>query len=84
MERPYSEQLQTTVTGTNHTVITSDNRIIHHKLIRSIVKSSEQGPFNRGTEPRGTDRKFSRKVNKDPTTPERSLLQDDPTDTIPD
>ena len=52
-----------------------DNRIIHHKRISKPVKTSE---------PRETDGRFAWKENKDPTTPERSLLQDDPSDTIPE
>ena len=52
-ESSYSEHLQTTVTGTKHTVTTSDNKRIHRKLISKPNNTFEQEPTNRGTCQRG-------------------------------
>ena len=51
-ESPYSDQLQTAVKGTNHTVTTADKRIIHRKLISKPIKPFEQEPSNRVAGPR--------------------------------
>ena len=48
-ESPYWEQLQTAVKGTKNTVTTSDNKIIHRKLISKPIRPFEQEVFNRGT-----------------------------------
>ena len=42
----YSDQLQTTVKGTNHTVATADNRKLHRKLISKPITPFEQEPSN--------------------------------------
>ena len=82
-ESPYSDQLQTAVKGTNHTVSTADNRIIHRKLISKPTTPFEQEPYNRGTGRRGPDGRFARKGDQTPATRDRSPLQDDPLDTSP-
>ena len=69
-ESSYSENLQTAVTGTKHTVTTSDNKIIHRKLIINSINSFEQELTNRGTGPRGPDGRFAKKQTKTNTTPE--------------
>ena len=43
-ESPYSENLQTAVTGTKHTMTTSDNKIFHRKLISKPNITFEQEP----------------------------------------
>ena len=82
-ESPYSEHLQTAVTGTEHTVTTSDNKIIHRKLISKPINTFEQEPTNRGTGPRGPDGRFSRKQDKTKQSPEKSPLEED-LDTSPE
>ena len=71
-ERPHSEQLQTAVIGSKHTVTTSHIRIIHRKFSSKPVNTFEQEPTNRGTGPRGTDERFARTANKATATPEKS------------
>ena len=68
-ESPYSDQLQTAVKGTNHTVTTADIRIIHRRLISKPNTQFEQEPSNRGSGPRGPDGRFARKEDKTPATP---------------
>ena len=68
-ESPYSENLQTAVTGTKHTLTTSDNKIIHRKLISKPIITFEQEPTNRGTGPRGPDGRFARKQDKSKHSP---------------
>ena len=82
-ESPYSEHLQTAVTGTKHTVTTSDNKIIHRKLISKPINTFEQEPTNRGTGPRGPDGRFARKQDKSKHSPEKSLSEED-LDTSPE
>ena len=48
-ESPYSDQLQTAVKGTNHTVTTADNRIIHRELISKPITPFGQEPSNSGS-----------------------------------
>ena len=81
---PFSDQLQTAVKGTNHTVTTADNRIFHRKLISQPMTPFKEEPSNRGTGPRGPDGRFARKEDNTQATPDRSPLQDGPTDTSPD
>ena len=75
-ESPYSEHLQTAVTGTKHILTTWDNKIIHPKVISKPNNTFEQQPTNRGTGPRGPDGRFARKTNKAPATPETSQSED--------
>ena len=82
-ESPYSENLQTAVTGTKHTVTTSDNKIIHRKLISKPIITFEQEPTNRGTGPRGPDGRFARKQDKSKHSPEKSPSEED-LDTSPE
>ena len=82
-ESPYSEHLQTAVTGTKHTVTTSDNNIIHRKLISKPIITFEQEPTNRGTGPRGPDGRFARKQDKSKHSPEKSPSEKD-LDTSPE
>ena len=63
-ESPYSEQLQTAVKATNHTVTTSDKRILHSKLISKPIKPFQQESSNRGTGQRGPDGRFARREDK--------------------
>ena len=74
-ESPYSDQLQTAVKGTNHTVTTAENKIIHRKLINQPITPFEQETSNRGIEPRGPDGRFARKEDKSPATHEPSQSQ---------
>ena len=67
----WNKQHAVNIEGTNHAVTTSDNRIIHRKLIGKPVKTCKQEPSNRGTGPRGPDRRFASKEDKAPTTPRR-------------
>ena len=83
-ESPYSDQLQTAIKGTNHTITTADNKIIHRKLISNPIKPFEQEPSNRGTGPRGPDGRFARKESKSPETPRKSQSQEDQLDTSPE
>ena len=55
----YSEKTQLAISGTNHTVTTADNKIIHRKNISKPV-SEIQEPNNRGTGPRGPDGRFTK------------------------
>ena len=82
-ESPYSENLQTAVTGTKHTVTTSDNKISHRKLISKPNITFEQEPTNRGTGPRGPDGRFARKQDKSKHSPEKSPSEED-LDTSPE
>ena len=82
-ESPYSENLPTAVTGTKHTVTTSDNKIIHRKLISKPIITFEQEPTNRGTGPRGPDGRFARKQDKSKHSPEKSPSEED-LDTSPE
>ena len=68
-ESPFSDQLQTAVKGTDHTVTTADNKIIHRKLISKPNTPFEQEPSNRGTGPTGPDGRFARKEDRTPATP---------------
>ena len=63
--------------GTNHTVTTAGNKIIHRKLTFKPITPFEQGTSNRGTGPRGPDGRFARKEDKSPATPEPSQSQDE-------
>ena len=83
-ESPYSDQLQTAIKGTNHTITTADYKTIHRKLISKPIKPFEQEPSNRGTGPRGPERQFARKESKSPDTPRKSQSQDDQLDTSPE
>ena len=80
-ESPYSDQLQTAIEGTNHTITTADNKIIHRKLISKPYKPFDQEPSNRGTGPIGPDGRFARKESKSPDTHRKSKSQDDQLDT---
>ena len=71
-ERPFADQLQTTIKGTDHTVTTADNKIIHRKPISKPITPFEQKPSNKGTGPRGPDGQFARKEDKTPVTPNLS------------
>ena len=71
-ESPYSENLQTAVTGTKHTVTTSDIKTIHRKLISKPIITFEQEPTNGGTGPRGPDGRFARKQDKSKHSTEKS------------
>ena len=82
-ENPYSEILQTAVTGTKHTVTTLDNKIIHRKLISKPINTFEQEPTNRGTGARGLDGRFAKKQTKANNTLKKSQSQED-TDTSPE
>ena len=83
-ESPYSDQLQTAVKGTNHTVTTAENKIIHRKLISKPITPFEQETSNRRTGPRGPDRRFARKEDKSPATHEPSQSQDEQSNSSPE
>ena len=68
-ESPYSEILQTAVTGTKHTVATLDNKLFRRKLISKPNNTFEQDPTNRGAGPRGPDGRFAKKQTKTNNTP---------------
>ena len=53
------KKTQLAISGTNHTVTTADNKIIHRKNISKPV-SEIQEPNNRGTGPRGPDGRFTK------------------------
>ena len=76
-ESPYSENLQTAVTGTKYTVTTSDNKIINCKFISKPINTFEQEPTNRGTGPRGPDGRLAKKQTKTNTTPRKSQSEGD-------
>ena len=82
-ESQYSEHLQTAVTGTKHTVTTSDNQIIHCKIISKPNNTFDQEPTNRGTGPRGPDGRLGKKQSKANTTPGKSQSEED-LDTSPE
>ena len=82
-ESPYSENLQTAVTGTKHTVTTLDNNIIHRELISKPINTFDQEPTNRGTGPRGPDERFAKKQTKTNNNPRKSQSEED-TDTSPE
>ena len=82
-ESPHSENLQSAVTGTKHTVTILDNKIIHRKLISKPINTFEQEPTNRGTGPRGPDGRFAKKQTKTNNTPRKSQSEED-TDTSPE
>ena len=48
------------VSGTNDTVMTADNRILHRKQINKLISELTQEPNNRGTVPRGPDGWFKK------------------------
>ena len=75
-ESPYSEHLQTAVSGTKQTVTTSDNKIIHRKLLSKPIITFEQEPTNGGTGPRGPDGRFARKQDKSKQSPEKSRSEE--------
>ena len=50
------KKTQLAISGTNHTVTTADNKIIHRKNISKPVSEITQEPNNRGTGPRVPDR----------------------------
>ena len=54
----YQEKPQTAISGTNHTVTTQDNRIIHRKLISKPLKYFFQDNSKRGKGPRRPDGTF--------------------------
>ena len=83
-ESPFSDQLQTAIKGTDHTVTTADNKILHRKLISKPITPFEQEPSNRGTGPRGPDGRFARKEDKTPVTPEPFQSQEEQWDTNPE
>ena len=56
----YSEKSQLAISGTNHTVTTTDNKIIHRKNISKPVSEITQEPNNRGTGPRRRDGRFTK------------------------
>ena len=62
---------------------TSDNKIIHRKLISKPIITFEQEPTNRGTGPRGPDGRFARKQDKSKHSPEKSPSEED-LDTSPE
>ena len=80
---PYSENLQTAVTGIKHTVTTLGNKIIHRKLISKPNNTFEQEPTNRGTGTRGPDGRFAKKRTKTNNNPRKSHTEED-TDTSPE
>ena len=84
IESPYSDQLQTAVKGTNHTVTTAENKIIHRKLISKPITPFEQENSNRGTGPSRPDGRFARKEDKSPATHELSQSQDEQTYSSPE
>ena len=83
-ESPFSDQLQTAIKGTDHTVTTADNKIIHRKIISKPITPFEQEPSNRGTGPRGPDGRFARKEDKTPVTPEPFQSEEEQWDTSPE
>ena len=54
------KKTQLAISGTNHTVTTVDNKIIHRKNISKPVSEITQEPNNRGTGPRGPDGRFTK------------------------
>ena len=54
----YSDKIQIAVSGTNHTVTTADNRVLHRKHISKPISEITQEPNNRGTGLRGPDGRF--------------------------
>ena len=62
----YKENVQTAINGTDHTITTQDNRIIHRKLISNPLKNCLQDNSKRGKGPRNKDGKF-RKQNTEST-----------------
>ena len=51
---------QLAISGTDHTVTTADNKILHRKNISKPVSEITQELNNRGTEPRGPDVRFTK------------------------
>ena len=56
----FRKKTQLAISGTNHTVTTADNKIIHRKNISKAVSEITQEPNNRGTGPRGPDGRFTK------------------------
>ena len=80
-ESPYSVQLQTAVKETNHIVTIADNRTIHLKLITKPLTLFEQEPSTVVLDQEDRTEDLPRKEDNTPATPDRSPLQDDPTNT---
>ena len=55
-----SEKTQLAISGTNHTVTTADNKILHRKNISKPISDITQKPNNRGTGLRGPDGRFTK------------------------
>ena len=56
----YPDKIQVAVSGTNHTVTTADNRILHRKHKSKSISEITQDSNNRGTGPRGPDGLFTK------------------------
>ena len=56
----FGKKTQLAISGTNYTVTTADNKILHRKNISKPVSEITQEPNNRGTGPRGPDGRFTK------------------------
>ena len=77
----YQQKVQTAISGTNHTVTTQDNRIIHRKLISKPLKNSFQEKSKRGKGPRRPDGTFGTmpaiaETIKEPETPREEIQKE--------
>ena len=60
-ESAHSDKTQIAISGTKHTVTTSDNKISHRKHIsKPISEIVQENSTNRGTGPRGPDSRFTK------------------------
>ena len=60
-ESVYSDKTQIAISGTKHTITTSDNKILHGKHIsKPISEIVQENNTNRGTGPRGPDGPFTK------------------------
>ena len=73
-EGPYQENPQIAVSGTDHTVMTQDGRIIHKKRISKPLKIFQEGPSLRGQNPRDSIGRWTRMNSQTEERPELMSL----------